>query len=390
MRSLSLETYNGLVDAIYEAAHTPEKWPAFLSAISGSLGGVWTSLHCSDTKTGLCIAMAGDLYDPSFVESLHREYGVINPWLDAVQQMPVGKAQTSESLIEPDLLRQTRFYNEWIRPQEDIGTGAGITIARDRQRLLRLSCNIRFRDQEKIQADLADLLDLLAPHLARCFAVSRHLRGHRLGAGATLDVLPASIFLVDDKGHVLYANKAGESLRRESRLLSYDGAGRLVVSDPEADDALQRRLHAITGQDHTASTGPILLRDQDSNRMVPMTVAPLTSRTDALAGMLGWPDGDPPVAIVCLDWSGVVDREALFRAHGLTPAEGDLASALQQGATLKSHAVQRGVSYHTMRKHLSAAFRKTGTTQQSQLVALLSNGRNHDPAIATERRPAEN
>lgn len=391
MRSLSLESYSALVDAIYEAGHDPGKWTEFLSMISDSYGGVWASLHCSDTATGLYFAVAGGLYDPRFIDSLRDHYGVINPWLEAVQRMPVGKAQTSESLLEPSALRKTQFYNEWIRPQEDIGTGAGITVARDRHRLLRLSCNIRFKDQENIQADLAALLDLLSPHLKRCFSLTRHLRGQHLGSQVAFDALPSAIFLLNARGRVLYANKAGEILRGEDRLIGYDAAGRLVLREPGADDTLRRALHDIAARDHTAPAEPILLRDRHSHRIVPVTVAPLTSKTDELSRMIDWLDDDTPIAIVCLDRSGDgarIDRNALARTYGLTPAETDLALALHRGASLKTHAVQRGVSYHTTRAHLRSVFRKTGTARQSQLVALLAgNGRNRDPGGPASNGP---
>jgi DNA-binding NarL/FixJ family response regulator len=57
----------------------------------------------------------------------------------------------------------------------------------------------------------------------------------------------------------------------------------------------------------------------------------------------------------------------------LTPAEAKLATALTVGRSLKSAAADSGVTFKTARTYLDRIFRKTGTNQQSQLVALLKS-----------------
>ncbi|TIW77403.1 MAG: helix-turn-helix transcriptional regulator, partial [Mesorhizobium sp.] len=55
----------------------------------------------------------------------------------------------------------------------------------------------------------------------------------------------------------------------------------------------------------------------------------------------------------------------------LTPAEARLASALSQGRTLTEAAASANITVKTGRTYLERIFAKTGTRQQSQLVALL-------------------
>lgn len=59
---------------------------------------------------------------------------------------------------------------------------------------------------------------------------------------------------------------------------------------------------------------------------------------------------------------------ALF---GLTAREAALAAALASGSTLQQAAEERFISMPTARTHLAQVFRKTHTSQQSQLVSLL-------------------
>ena len=56
---------------------------------------------------------------------------------------------------------------------------------------------------------------------------------------------------------------------------------------------------------------------------------------------------------------------------GLTPKEAALAMHLAQGRTLGEAARAEAVAVATARAHLERIFRKTGTHQQSQLVAAL-------------------
>jgi DNA-binding CsgD family transcriptional regulator len=62
--------------------------------------------------------------------------------------------------------------------------------------------------------------------------------------------------------------------------------------------------------------------------------------------------------------------------HGLfdlSPAEARLAASLAGGEPLKGIAAKSGIQFSTARSYLESIFRKTGTHQQSQLVALLKS-----------------
>ena len=61
---------------------------------------------------------------------------------------------------------------------------------------------------------------------------------------------------------------------------------------------------------------------------------------------------------------------ALF---ALSPKEARLAASLASGRTLKQAADDNRIALSTARSHLQTVFRKTGTRQQSHLVALLKS-----------------
>ena len=63
--------------------------------------------------------------------------------------------------------------------------------------------------------------------------------------------------------------------------------------------------------------------------------------------------------------------EVLTRAHGLTAREREVALGVARGESTAALAARLVVSPHTVRDHLKAAFRKTGTTSRTELVSHL-------------------
>jgi DNA-binding CsgD family transcriptional regulator len=63
--------------------------------------------------------------------------------------------------------------------------------------------------------------------------------------------------------------------------------------------------------------------------------------------------------------------DLLQRHFSLTPAEARLAVHLVAGETLRSAAVNLGISYETARTCLKSIFNKTGTCRQAELVIVI-------------------
>jgi len=64
--------------------------------------------------------------------------------------------------------------------------------------------------------------------------------------------------------------------------------------------------------------------------------------------------------------------ELLTRLFGLTPAESRIVAALAQGYSADEIASEQHISRTTVASHLKSAFRKTGTTRQGELIALVA------------------
>ncbi|WP_127753279.1 LuxR C-terminal-related transcriptional regulator [Devosia sp. 1566] len=82
--------------------------------------------------------------------------------------------------------------------------------------------------------------------------------------------------------------------------------------------------------------------------------------------------GAAMVAVTGYSVTGNVPSNAVLRGlFDLSAAEAGVATDLSSGLPLNEVASQRRVSLSTVRTHLAQIFRKTGTNQQGQLIALL-------------------
>lgn len=185
-------------------------------------------------------------------------------------------------------------------------------------------------------------------------------------AAAALDALALAVLVVDRQGHILHANR-------------------------EAADLLERPDGALSGQH--ASGGCLGARQAEGrSRLHALIQAACDGRSGDAGGFLQLESGGPdePGVSVCV--SPLVDTAApgravvvarLLRAQGrievqlrtlfgLTRAEAQVGAALARGGCLAEIAAELGISVTTARTHVARIFLKTGTRQQSQLVALVA------------------
>jgi DNA-binding CsgD family transcriptional regulator len=182
-----------------------------------------------------------------------------------------------------------------------------------------------------------------------------------------LDKIPAAVFLLYDTGRLLFANARAEELLRDGHVVTID--------------SVTRKLRAFSSKESSRFEKVIekakILRQPQVLRIVVgrsgvayiVTALPLSSQTNNIFG-----HADPlGVAIVITTSSCKLDLrvEDIQAATDLSRAEARLAKALVSGATLAEYAEATSLSINTVRRHLAAAFSKTDTKRQGELIALL-------------------
>lgn len=376
MPSITLESYDALVGQIYAAGVDQTKWGAFLASLSDALGHACLALHSHDLAENANTGFLTHNYSDEHQASYRHYYAGTNPWNQKVSAMPIGRAVASPAVLAPELLRKTEFYNDWIRPQEDIGTGAGITLFRDRSRFLRLSANIRFRDLDTMQEPMVALLDHLGTHIQLSFELSRQIAGRRIGHPyeETLESVPAAVFILDTSGRVCHANTEAEGLRRTGQYVRAGRDRQLVFLDQNASRALEEMLRAIVEGNVPPTTGLLRIRGALPPSLLEAVLAPfVTDRAPALGPFRMLID-DGPAVVLTIRRPEPVDAgyESLVETYGLTSTEIALVRHIAQDeGSVRSFAEQRNVSIHTARNQMRSALSKTGMSRQTALVALV-------------------
>ncbi len=373
MLDIAEDSYGMLVRRAYSAGLDHAKWSEFLADLSNLIGRSWIALHGHDMRRNVNIGFLTHNYSSDHHASYLQHFAGRNPWNARAARVPVGAVIHSQLLLEPGMLKRTEFYNDWIRPQEDIGTGAGVTLFRDRERFLRLSCNIRFRDLDSMEARLLGLLEAIGPHVQASFQLSRRLAGARVGQHYqdALQLVPEATLLLDPTGRITFANAAAERLLESTRAIS-TADGRFALLDPPAQQTLEATLAAIT-EGRTGAGLPITIRT-DAAPLVAELFPFVSGEAPVKPPLLVLLEG-LPTAILMLRRLTSPLGDALQSAaerYGWTPAETALCGHLFDGGSVRSFSEQRGVSVHTARNQMRGVLEKAGVQRQSALVALVA------------------
>jgi DNA-binding CsgD family transcriptional regulator/PAS domain-containing protein len=230
----------------------------------------------------------------------------------------------------------------------------------------------RTRRQGDYEHAHIERLEFLLPHLQR--AVSIAFRLETFGAMQRmsfqlLDAHTAGIVVLDERGQVVFANRAVQTLTsaQDGIALSKQGFSLRNQVDQRKLQELIARALALVDRAVREPAGFMQLYRASGKRPYSVLVAPLC-RGNAILNQ-----ARPAVCVVITDPESDpgLTAEMLHTLYGLTGAEARLASAIAAGKRLQSAAEELGITYKTARTHLVSIFRKTGTARQGELVRLL-------------------
>lgn len=370
MIDIVTETLSAVIAGIYEAAYDRSAW-------TGAVAGLCNLFHGSKA----CLARIGPNLEPTDTVAtnpdptfnrlfIEQHAGYSNPLSEAVFSAQVGTVYSDHALVGTSKLRGSRFWNDWMAPQDMYGGIASKLFSSGNS--VWIFDVQRGRNQAAFDANDTELLRHLVPHLARATEISRQIKSTQALASA-FSYLPFGVVLVDGYMRIMALNAAADLTlaRRGGSLLSK--SGHLIAADVQNMMLLKTLvIGACSTQNNIISGvgGDLLIRSKHRGGAdLSLSVGPL-ARTS--------PDSDPFhercaaifIREITLDLPPGFEEQTrtLF---GLTAREAALATAIASGGSLRETAEDTHVAYNTLRTHLDSVFRKTGTRKQSQLVALL-------------------
>ncbi|MEY3003359.1 MAG: hypothetical protein RLZZ491_535 [Pseudomonadota bacterium] len=364
------------IGTLYDAALEGRFQPAVLDLAAARIPGSATLLYHQDTTQpsacGILHRGLGGAAMPAFPASLAAH----NPLFREHRRKPVGVVFPDTALMTRTSFRATAFFRDWLSQGGDFDAATGVVIAREAA--VQTVLEIRYPAHLERQAAPAAALMLaeLAPHMAQAARIA----DLALGAGQAqiearnfLELGSFPTFIVDADCRIHAMNGRAEVLLRVGTGLVLGMDRRLQAATPEdtarLQDAVRDASRSVSARSHVMGLGA---RPQKGPRVLTLTPMSALGRSDLPCGAGG---GSPQgrVAIMMIDAADRLHlgRDALWAMFNLTAREAELALALLDGRTLPELARVQAVSKQTLRNQLSSILRKTGTTRQSELVALL-------------------
>ena len=356
------ERFYQAADLIQEAALDPALWPTTLSAIADALGLAGVNIMEPIDQSAFSGVLVTDGLQ-RLLETYMDDEWYLRDY--RVCLLPAAKQQTvvlEQNIVSRSAYETLEYYS--MLAKHGIGRAALIDFSAGENSLYFVMQS--HRSSDGFQADALPLLDHVAFRLrsgARLMQIMTQSRAS--GMLAAFDRAATGCVLFNRSGQVIETNKTADSLIAQGHL-----AIRRKQLEPWLDDDA-RALHsslkaAIDRKGNALDCKPV--------RLATRRGAPLIVRIEPFGERLA--DAFHGAAALAL----IEDLGAQFHApillkqlFGLTAAEAIIADLVAQGCSPAEIAARQAIQYETVRSHLRSIFRKTETSRQAELSALLGN-----------------
>ena len=362
-----------IVDA---AALDPEHWECVFRRVQDFVPGSRIIFQAHDEALLTPLPMLALGWDDRIIDAYLKHYGAINPWIPSWQKIPLAKAVPSNLFIEDRLLSRTEFYNDWLKPIGQAEFATGMKLAQERGRLAQFAVHYDPKLADTLHQPLSAILDALAPRLRRALDCNRATARPfgSIQGSPLLETMIDPAFLVNAACKLIDANQAARALLERRHPFRVGARDALIGIDLHVN----AKLHDIVGRACARATGSLGSSEfviTGADRRLAVQALPIAPNLRSLMFRGATTFYSP--AILAL----VVVREltsapqdigtALQSRFRLTASEVRVALALSGGGSMVEIADRLGLQYETARTHLKAAFAKTKTHNQRELLALI-------------------
>lgn len=350
-----------LLDAVYEAAFVPELWITALrelADISESAGSTIFVFDSGRPSRGITLENLADLL-PDFlaIDALRYSTSVVR----MCEAKPHSFVEVDSYLTAEEVLKDP---NRILLRERGLGVNACTTMPMPSGELVLYVLQKHIGDGSYTTAAL-ERLNNIRPHLARAGLMAARLGFERARNTVTAMETLGLAAAVCSGERVLAANPLFLAEPDTFRIGHRD---RLSLTDIPANTLLQATLQSTDAANlQTVRSFPIPATDARGPGVLHAIPLRRTAR-DLFTG------GDTVLVFTPVSATAIVPAPSLLSGlFDLSPSEAKLAVSLAGGMPLKTAAEASDIKVTTARAYLEQIFRKTGTSQQSQLVALLKS-----------------
>ena len=367
-RGKSGDLYVAAVEAIYDAAPNPTRWPRALQAIADCFEDVGANLiwRRDDGEFGVICSPNLEFAGLEYQQTWARHD--IRAGRGAEQLYWVrGDAVTDRHLVTTEEIETHPFYTEFLA-KYGLKWLAATGASPDPHVMVGISVQRANSKPPYSDAEL-DLLARFGRHAEKSLRLSIRLLDaelSKLALGEALTRVGIGVFALNSLKRVVFSNPAGESLLGDGLVLIN---GHLLSGSTALERSIDLAIRADP-EDVTREPRPVLLNREKSAR--PLIIYVLPVRPDASVAAQFLTHTRAIVLIVDSDPDEPADPALVRDLLGLTLSEAKVAALVGAGLAPKAAAAKLGISEETARTALKRVFSKTGVSRQSELSALLT------------------
>jgi DNA-binding CsgD family transcriptional regulator/PAS domain-containing protein len=367
-RSMSDAAFSRMLDAIYDATTSFDRWPAALEHLGAAFACSYVGLIDRNVHTmeGRAIAIGIDAAGQrDYFENWSRQ-DVLRLRTPAYR---AGTVETDQDILSRAELLGSDYYNGFMR-RHDMHAYMRMTLSVESgsRKIISLARSLSAGDYAA--ADTEQCRRLL-PHFQRAARVMQRVEDAGMMLDAASDVLEqnaSGVFLIDRAGRIVFANRRARSLAQSGEGLALRH-NRVEAVNSQEDATLRRLIAGATGKGESSDApraGGMRLSRGRGKPDLSLAVGPLSAISP-------WRDDGPAAFILVTEPNGASARSSrlLQQIFGLSAAEVRVAQRLMLGETPEEAAASLGIKISTLRWHLASLYRKTDTRRQAELVRLL-------------------
>jgi DNA-binding CsgD family transcriptional regulator len=361
------------IEAIYDAAPEPQRWPRALAAIAECFDDVGAILiwHRNDGTFGTIVSES-----LAAAQKDYEENGWAARDIKAIRAQQLGYFFSGEPFADrhigfDEAMKQHPSSVEFF-DKHGLGFIGAIAVSPDPHVGVVVSVQRDSRRKPQFSDDELETLREISRHTEKSLRLSVRLLNAEvtnLGLGEALARIGIGVFALDSLGSVIFSSPAAQRLLGDTLYLQ---KGRLRIGDADTGTKLDEAIAHTIGVgplDLMADPKPILVQSITSSRRLAIYLLPVL-QPDVAEQFLTHTRAIVLVIEQKLDEPA--DPAIVRDLLGLTLGEARIAAMVGAGVPPKDAAERLGIAEDTARNVLKRVFAKTGVSRQSELAALLA------------------
>lgn len=365
--------YHDLIGLIYDAITSRDGFFPFLKRFVEVFNGHSGTFAISDIQTntllGYWVINIPEQALTFYIEHVSHQDALIETALAERKRRGLHFVASNLDIENIEEIREKTRAGEWL---ESYGAHeAAGAIAFQSENYLNFFGIQRSIDQPAFSREELAVFDMFLPHINRAVELYTKMSALDLVSmpeRAALNQVQQGILIYDATFKVVFINNTANEIvaNNEGLQLSEDGLLSFRGKDFSREFTVSLSTAVRASLESAGSVDKVLCYRRGTQNLT-IIISPLTS-----VGAEGAHRGGAMISLY--DWASrpSISPELLQRFFGLSQAESRVSALLLRGHSAADIAEQLNRSRETIKSHLQSIYRKTNTSRQGELVALLA------------------